>query len=244
MNPLTGYDEEVRVLTGVIPLTMGTRLEALLCGVSREEGIALWDGICRRAEALDRCLDRFSPDSELSRLERGELEEPSADLLAVMRESQRWKALTGGLFDAAYGGFRDFGGIAKGYFLEEVGTMLQGITAAYVNFGTSSILTIGSHPSGGPWLVSLPDPVSGEELDSFSLQDCSLSISGNTPFYNGHIIDPRTSKPVIGHVLASVQGPSPLACEVLSTAAMVASPEELPDLRGRFPDYTVRTMRR
>jgi len=310
----TWYDIDLRAFTGCIPRLMGTRLEALLCDVSPDVASDVWSRFCTRSQELHNCLDRFSPNSDVSRWNRGELAEASGDLLTLMLASDQWRTLTGGLFDIAYGmsgdsgsgevggmagacempaegiigpgsgisrggsidfggkelgvhsprcGSIDFGGIAKGWLLEEFKTMLlsSGLRCAYVNFGTSTILTLGRHPSGGPWSVSLPNPFptdSGSKqdsfgtldractldsfhtLDSFSLQDCALSISGNTPLYDGHIIDPRTSMPVSGRKLTSVQGPSPLSVEVLSTAAMVASETELEQLREAFPDYTFR----
>lgn len=238
----TEYDESEQMLAGSMPRTMGTRLEALLCGAARDEALGAWEKMCLRADELSACLDRFSPMSDVSRFNSGTLASPSGDLLALMNCAGEWKELTGGLFDASYGGTLDFGGIAKGWFLEETKTILTlcGISCAYVNFGSSSILTIGEHPSGGPWKISLPHPAEGREMDLFSLHDCSLSISGNTPRYHGHIINPRTSQPVLGHIMTSVQGPSPLSCEVLSTTAMVASPEEREELRAKFPDYIIK----
>ena len=114
----------------------------------------------------------------------------------------------------------------------------KGVSAAFVDFGGSSICALGSHPAGDCWSVDLNSPRTGMYLNTFSLRDSSLSTSGNTPAYSGHIVNPITGEANNRNMMVSVEGKDPLVCEVLSTAYMLCHSEELREgMRREFGDY-------
>ncbi|MBR1576331.1 MAG: FAD:protein FMN transferase [Bacteroidales bacterium] len=256
-SPSHAFYPDRALFHGVVPHVMGTKLEALLLGAPERESLSLWERWCAEAQRLDAMLDRFDASSEVSRLnaasDSGEIL-PSRELLAMIRVCEDFRVRTRGLFDitrgtcgeglqigaggsvSLNGGSLDFGGFAKGYFLQECKRMLAeaGIGTAYVDFGGSSILALGHHPFGESWRIRVTHPFSGRVLQDVDLVDQSLSTSGNRPSYRDHIVDPRTGRTVSALRIVTVLTADPLEAEILSTAAMIAEGEELAFLKKNF----------
>ncbi|MCR5571126.1 MAG: FAD:protein FMN transferase [Bacteroidales bacterium] len=258
MNSETEYIAEGRIFHGFVPHAMGTKLDLLAVGTEAAAAEALWTAFCAELSALEAALNRFDPRSEVARFNASESKAGFPLSPAVQRLldlSREFWFRTEGLFDVTRGhgmdleeagATLDFGGIAKGYVLALLRDRLAGagIASAFVNFGDSAILGLGTHPYGDCWKVSLPNPYGGSQVAEFSLKDRALSVSGNTPGYTGHIIDPRTGRANVERKLVAVTGPDPLEAEVLSTALMLADKGQRLRLRRAFPDceseiYTV-----
>ncbi len=140
----------------------------------------------------------------------------------------------------------DAGAFGKGLALRVTRRLLReaGVAHALVSFGESSLLTLGHHPHGDHWPVSLPhlfEPLA--QVYRFRLGDGALSVSGASRQRRPrgrkgylHIIDPRSGMPVTGWKQTAVQHPNPLAAEVLSTAFLIAqNREEEESLLENFP---------
>lgn len=237
------YLPQRAVFHGFVPLVMGTKLDLLAVGVEEKAALALWDSMLEDAEALHGMLNRFDPRSEVSRLNSACDSGPvavSEGLLELIGLCERFRELSGGLFDVTRGscgegsiicgggfvdlrgGSVDFGGVAKGYFLSRCRSLLlsEGVGCSYVDFGGSSILAMGHHPFGDSWKISLTNPFAANGVATFDLVDCALSVSGNQPGYTGHIVNPLTGEQVERKCLCAVLAPDPLAAEVASTAAI------------------------
>lgn len=251
------YFSDRQLFHGFVPLIMGTKLDALFVGVGRESALRVWEDLCAEVARLDGMLNRFDPSSELSRLnacaDAGPVQ-PGGELFSLIRVCEDYRVRTRGLFDitrgtcgeglqlesdgslSLNGGTLDFGGFAKGWFLRYCKARLveAGIGTAYVDFGGSTILGLGHHPFGESWRIRVTHPYTGALLQDVDLVDRTLSTSGNRPGYNGHIVDPRSGRPVEGKRMVTVVAADPLDAEVLSTAAMVADEAECADLRTRF----------
>ncbi|MBP3202590.1 MAG: FAD:protein FMN transferase [Bacteroidales bacterium] len=233
------YSPAQQLFHAVIPKVMGTRLEWITCGMKEKPARMLWERFSSWVSDASARLNRFDPSSEVSRLNSGECLEPSADVAALMDLGHRYKALTDGLFDVQSGGSLDFGGMAKGWALEKAKDLLEraGCSCAFLNFGGSSILALGTHPNGPAWQVALPDPFSGITLDLWNLKDAAMSVSGNVPGYTGHIENPLTGERITARRLTVAVDSSPLRAEVLSTALMI-SPER--HWEQRFPSASMK----
>ena len=244
MNSSYEYIEEERIFHGYIPRVMGTRLEVLTVGVPKEKMTALWEKLSAKALSLDAMLNRFDPVSEVSILNHSDnpLElEMSEDLSEMVRLADEYYDKTNGLFDIVDSeGKLDFGGFAKGYFLKKCEEILRskGVDCAFVDFGSSSILGIGKHPYGDSWKVGVVDPYTRLQVREISLNDCSMSTSGNAPSYSGHIRNPRTGESCGGRKLVTVLSDNPLDAEVLSTVLMIAGDEERRHILDNFPSST------
>lgn len=258
----TEYIGSSRLFHGAAPGLMGTSLEMIAAGCSEEDARMVWDWLVLEGLHLDSILDRFTPESELSRLNSSPVSEyvpVSQSLVSILRAAERYRELTGGYFDVASGnsgrisitpdgricpgGARlDFGGFAKGYLLRLLSERIKGgaLESAFIDFGGSSIMTVGHHPFGDCWKVGVRNPYGPGILSEVELKDSSMSTSGNSPRYGSHIINPFTGKPVEDSKVVNVVCPDPLDAEVLSTTLMMVPEEVAEEMAGRFPGASFR----
>lgn len=133
----------------------------------------------------------------------------------------------------------DLGGFIKGYVLEQVLKILPPPSGqALLSLGGSSSYARGHHPLSDNWPVSLPHSYYPQQnACTFQLRDQALSVSGKDRRGNGHIINPKNGNRVEKEELVSVIGPSPLVCEVLSTALWVCDEVVRSPLLSDFEGY-------
>lgn len=122
----------------------------------------------------------------------------------------------------------DFGGYVKEYVADRVAQFLrdQGVKSGLVDLG-GDLCIVGPHPDGSPWRVGVRDPRDTERAIAYvDLSHGAIASSGDYERYMivegkryGHILDPRTGRPVDG--LASVSAVAP-HCLVAGTAATIA----------------------
>lgn len=262
-KPISEYYPEQRAFYALHPDIMGTRFEMILYDDRREELERLWQQIVARLEAWHAMLNRFDGGSEVARfngLDDCAWHEVSEELAQMISLSREYWLSTERLFDitrrdmslveVGERGVRklsadvtlDFGGFAKGYALLRVGEMLrqQGVESAIVDFGHSTITTIGRRPDGEDWTIALPSPYDGREVARFALCDLTLSTSGNTPSYAGHIVNPQSDEKICDRVLSCVVAENPLDAEVLSTVQMIAAEEQMERIVKNFDVVTAK----
>lgn len=243
----TQYISDGQVFHGEIPYVMGTRMEMLILGSEEDEAFSIWSALYDRVTFLDRMLNRFDQKSEVSRLnQRYEnaalgmqnlLQECSDELRYLIDLAMEYNARTLGLFDIRTSdGKLDFGGFAKGYFLRECDRVLRenGVECAFVDFGGSSILGVGHHPFGDCWKVGVVNPYSHCQIEEIRICNESMSTSGNSPVYEGHIRNPMTGERCMEKKMVSIVAEDPLDAEVLSTVFMLAQDVEIPIILNNF----------
>jgi len=144
----------------------------------------------------------------------------------------------------------DLGGIGKGYAIEQAVEVLRqaGITSALIHGGTSSVYGLGSPPDMPAWQVAVEPPpelrrTNTAPLAVVTLQNRALSVSAvwgrafaDAEGLVGHVLDPRTGRPVAGTVLAATVTASPTDADALSTALLVLGENGLKRLKSRWPD--------
>ncbi len=123
----------------------------------------------------------------------------------------------------------DLGGIGKGYALDRMieGLRGQGVTDALLSFGQSSLWALGHPTDAEGWRLALRRPDGG--IAGFvTLAGRALSISASLGQSRqiagkryGHVIDPRTGRPVERDLLVCVVAPGAALAEALSTALVV-----------------------
>lgn len=256
LNNKSEYIAASSAFHGSIPIIMGTRFDFLSIGKDEKASREIWNWICFEVERKDALLNRFAPESEVSRVNKANVMQNSTishELADLVRLAMDYWRRTGGLFDITKGGMEevsldnddrislrghelDFGGVAKGFILKEIKDKLleQGVDTAFVDFGGSSIMGLGHHPFGDCWKVGVKDPFGGAILGEIELKNQSMSTSGNTPVYDGHVVNPKTGEAVVGQRVVTVVSDNPLDAEVLSTAALIANKEELEKIKLNF----------
>ncbi len=256
-EPISEYYSEQRAFYALHPDIMHTRFEMIIYDDHCEELEHLWRRIVERLEAWQTMFNRFDAGSEvagLNALNDTSFHPVSQELEQTLALCRDYWLKTERLFDITRrdmnlvewgeGQVRklksdvtlDFGGFAKGYALLRIREMLerQGIERAIVDFGHSTIMTIGSNPEGEDWMISLPSPYDGHEVARLGLNNQTLSTSGNTPSYVGHIVNPQSGERNEDRMLCCVVAHNPLDAEVLSTVQMIATDEQMKRIVGNF----------
>lgn len=152
----------------------------------------------------EQVLSTWRKDSDLSRFNRGE--PASDDLLRVLGPAREIHDASGGAFDPEVlaqvheagcgppGTGIDLSAIGKGFAVDRVGDRLRALGLNDFVFELGGEVLAGD----GAWKVDIenPDPVRRFTVRSVSLKQQALATSGNY-HQPGHIIDPRTGRPVV-----------------------------------------------
>ena len=143
----------------------------------------------------------------------------------------------------------DLGGIAKGYAVDRVVTLLRrhAIRAALVNAGGSTVFALGAPPRQRDWEVRIQDPIDPRKVaHTVRLKDRALSVSGSSEkwFEAGgtrysHVMDPRTARPVQGVLSVAVLAESGTAGDALDNAFFVEGVAKTREHLGRLPPTEV-----
>lgn len=147
----------------------------------------------------------------------------------------------------------DLGGIGKGYAVDRAVEVLieSGVSSALVNGGASSVRAIGVPAGEHAWRVGVRHPSGEDPVEIIDLQDSALAVSavhgrsfskGGLDY--GHVIDPRTGRPVEHTLLAAVTGPSAMTCDALSTAVLTTGNAGIKFMTSNFADYHGRVVSR
>src|SRR3954447_18302349 len=136
-----------------------------LGGAGIDDAIA--DQFFDRIRELEDLLSRFRPDSEISRLARGELDLDDADprVREVMARCQTLRDLTGGEFEHeprrrtgdANAPLLDVNALAKGWIVEEAAVILR-VTAGEFFINAGGDVVASARPAGRPWRVGVQHP--------------------------------------------------------------------------------------
>lgn len=232
------YFEDILLFHGSVDRVMGTKFDLVISGTEKKTVDSIWLGTCEDLMHYEKMLNRFDPSSEVAEVNCGSAA-PGPELSVLIGMCDKYRERTEGCFDITKGSGKtgyDFGGFAKGFILRLLLQKMKeaGVSCALADFGQSSFFAVGNHPFGGPWKASLKDPYSGRALRDIEVVDCSISVSGNTPGYSGHIIDPETGCPVESRKLVVVKTDDPLDAEILSTALMVAGEGRKKEILATF----------
>lgn len=130
----------------------------------------------------------------------------------------------------------NLGAVGKGYALDRAAELIRtefGIRSALLHAGGSSVRAVGRPPTDfRGWRVSIRHPHDDHRtLGNVFLDDEALGTSADTYQhfeYNGkrygHVLDPRSGRPVSGTRSASCVAPTAADADALSTAFFVAGP--------------------
>ncbi len=127
------------------------------------------------------------------------------------------------------------GGFGKGAALRAGRRALEdaGVESALLDFG-GQLLAIGRPPGGDGWTVGVAHPARrGQPIATLTLVSGSAATSGASERFVridgnsvGHILDPRSGRPVSAWGSATVVAADPLIADVAATALFVLGPDE------------------
>ena len=175
---------------------------------------------------VDQLFSTYLPDSQVSRLRRGEIEIKEADqpVQQVWQACLEIKEVSEGAFDpwAVPGGF-DPSGYVKGWAADQVSEHLikQGAKHIQVNAG-GDISVRGGKDANTPWKLAVAHPsIKGEISKLYSITTGAIATSGSAE-RGDHIIDPHSKTVAVGARSATVIGPDAGISDALATALVVS----------------------
>ncbi len=205
--------KETRLLMGM-PITVEVRDPGVTQGHL--------DAVFAYFVSVDNTFSTYKPDSEISRLNRGELtlRQCSPDVRAVLAFAERTKRETEGYFDIQRDGVLDPSGLVKGWAIQNAADLLcaDGFRDYYVDAGGD--VQVAGTLDGRPWHVGIRNPFNRREnVKILALSDCGVATSG-TAIRGQHIYNPhQPGVPLLDVASITVIGPSVYDADRFATAA-------------------------
>ncbi|WP_269855157.1 FAD:protein FMN transferase [Streptomyces sp. RPT161] len=155
---------------------------------------------------VDAVFSTYRPDSQLSRLARGELGLADCDprVAEVLGLCERARERTDGWFSTGYAGGLDPTGLVKGWAVERAARMIAeaGAYGVCVN-GGGDIQLLGEPEPGRPWRVGVTDPLRPGALATVVESAGELAVATSGTAERGvHVLDPHTGRPPEGEAVS------------------------------------------
>lgn len=238
-NPATPLKARTFLSMGtVISLTLATDVAAgQAAGQAAEDELAASAAVVERIfRDLDETFSLYRPDSEASRLARGDLtlRHASTSMRQRYAEAHDWRLLTEGAFNSERpDGVLDLSGIVKGHAIREAGLSLSALGRLNwcLNAGGDVVASGSPIPgsctrtgtsNGSPWLAGIVDPTDlGHLVAAYPLaadgHHLALATSGSAE-RGEHIWRQQRRPPEF--VQVSVAAPDIVTADVLATAVV------------------------
>jgi thiamine biosynthesis lipoprotein len=208
----------------------------------RDEGVddSVLDDVFDWLRWVDKTFSTYKPESEISRLNRGELapEDVHANVREVLQRCQELREETRGYFDVRGVSAHpvDPAGLVKGWSVDRAAGILdrEGIHDYAVNAGGD--MRIRGRAAPGPrWRVGIQHPVERNRLAAV-IETGDLAVATSGAYARGdHVLNPHTGRPPTGVLSVTVTGPDLATADAYATAAFAmgrAGPHWTARLRG------------
>ncbi|MFQ6045555.1 MAG: FAD:protein FMN transferase [Gemmatimonadales bacterium] len=129
----------------------------------------------------------------------------------------------------------DTGGFGKGWALRRVQAALErhGVASGLINFG-GQVMALGRSRDAEHWTVAVANPSERQcAVRALQLTDRSVATTAQSERFVevdgamlGHVLDPRTGRPVEPWGSVTVISNDPMVADILSTALFVMGPEQ------------------
>jgi thiamine biosynthesis lipoprotein len=173
---------------------------------------------------LDRTFSPFLPESEVSRINSGELALADAGQLVThaIDLCHMYERATNGYFSAWIGGHFDPSGLVKGWAIDRACAILDryGYSNYFVDAG-GDVQTRGRNTGGGAWRIGVRHPIQRDKVACVVLASGLAVATSGTYEKGAHILDPHDGKPAEGLLSFTVAGPDILQADVYATAGFV-----------------------
>jgi len=182
------------------------------------------DAVFAWLHEVDARFSPFKDDSEVSRLDRGELEpgELSADLTEVLGLCEEYRVATKGAFDVRLPGRGlDPCAMVKGWAVQRAADLLAaaGVRTYCLNAGGDVVA------AGRPWRVGVRHPEHADQLCTV-LEITEGGVATSARYERGdHILDGRTGRPATGLLSLTVVAPTLTEADAMATAAFAMGAE-------------------
>ncbi len=187
--------------------------------------------------AVDATFSTYRPESDISRLNRGELTLADAhpDVRAVLARCEQLRVETNGYFDirAPFLSRQETGadavqrsdvgdpsGLVKGWSVDRAARILDDAGAHNYCLNAGGDIRVRGYPSPAPcWRVGIQHPILRDRVAAVvTATDLAIATSG--AYERGaHIVDPRTAQPPTGVLSVTIVGPDLATADAYATVA-------------------------
>ena len=196
---------------------------------------------------VDATFSTYKDESEISRINRGELELADAHetVREVLGRCEELRQETGGYFDARapLPGHIDPSGLVKGWAVDRAGAILaEGGARNYaVNAGGDMVLRGGALPDDS-WRVGIQHPLIRDRIAKVVVAN-DLAVATSGAYERGdHVVDPHSASPPAGVLSVTITGPELATADAYATAAFAmgeAGPSWTALLPGGYAAMTI-----
>lgn len=180
--------------------------------------------------AVDKRFSTYKEDSEISRVNRGEIttESVSRDMHDVFALAEKTKKETHGFFDIRRpDGLIDPSGIVKGWAIRNTADLIRdaGYEQYFVNAG-GDIATGGKNSEGKDWSVGIRNPFNINEIVKVVYPRGKGVATSGSYIRGDHIYNPHVPEKKIQDIVSlTVIGPDVLEADRFATAAFAMGAE-------------------
>ena len=203
-------------------------------------GPAPFDAVFNWLRFVDGLFSTYKDESQISRINRGELEPSRAHPLVreVLERCEELREETSGYFDARATSphWLDPSGPVKGWAVDRAAAILD--EARVAEFAISAG---GDMRLRGTWRVGIQHPHERDKLAA-ALEVTDLAIATSGEYARGtHVYDPHTGQPPTGVLSVTIAGPELATADAYATAAFAMGMAG-PDWTARLDGYEAMTI--
>ena len=180
---------------------------------------------------VDDTFSTYKPDSEVSRIARGELaiDHAHPDVQDVLARCEQLRTETNGYFDARASGELDPSGLVKGWSVDRA--------AELIDAEEYCISAGGDLRVRGEWSVGIQHPLERDAIAAVvNARDLAVATSGE--YARGqHVLDPHTGAAPDGVLSVTITGPDLATADAYATAAFAMGARVAPHWVARLQGY-------
>jgi thiamine biosynthesis lipoprotein len=179
---------------------------------------------------VDAIFSTYREDSEVSRLDHGELPlgEAHEDVRCVLDRCDALREETDGYFDARASGRLDPSGLVKGWSVDRAADLLRDAGLEHFAVSAGGDMRIVGHD----WRVGVQHPTDRQSIAAVLLAG-DLAVATSAAYARGdHVVDPHTGGAPSDVLSVTVVGPELATADAYATAAFA--------MGGRGPAWTAR----
>jgi thiamine biosynthesis lipoprotein len=208
---------------------------------------AVLDAVFDWLRWVDATFSTYKDDSEISRLNRGELslEDAHPDVVAVLDRCERLRLETDGYFDVRAGSpdVVDPSGLVKGWSVDRAAALLD--DAGLGNYAVNAAGDMRLRGRAVPelhWRVGIRHPLEQQQAARV-LDVTNLAVATSGEYARGaHIFDPHTHRPPTGILSVTITGPDLGTADAYATAAFAMGASRAIHWTARLRGYEALTI--
>jgi thiamine biosynthesis lipoprotein len=196
---------------------------------------------------VDATFSTYKDDSEISRINRGELrrEDAHPHIRHVLERCEELRDETDGYFDMRTpDGFIDPSGLVKGWAVDRAAAILDdaGLHNYAVNAG-GDMRVCGRAVPELAWRVGIQHPLDAQQVAAVIESAAQLAIATSGAYARGeHVWDPHTGRPPTGILSVTIVGRELATADAYATAAFAMGAELAPHWTARLEGYEAMTI--